>query len=138
MNVLLVEPDVLLAELYERSLQPAGHEVASVRGAQQAVMAADETPPDIVILEPLLALHNGVEFLYEFRSYTEWSGIPIVLLTRNAAAFESRYRMMQAELGICQIVAKHALLSGAVTLPQLVARHGGRRHAAACSKRIAA
>ena len=29
----------------------------------------------------MLAGHSGVEFLYEFRSYSEWRNIPVIILT---------------------------------------------------------
>ena len=41
--------------------------------------------PDMVILEPQLAEHGGVEFLYEFRSYPEWDHIPVYVFSRLTA-----------------------------------------------------
>lgn len=81
MNILLIEPDTKLAGLYKAALEQVGHEVSHVGHAQDAVHATDEKRPDVVVLELQLAAHNGVEFIYEFRSYTEWQHIPIVLLT---------------------------------------------------------
>lgn len=81
MNILLIEPNVRLGKTYKQYLEQMGHTVSLCRGAQEAVLAADGTTPDVVVLELLLAQHSGVEFLYEFRSYAEWQHVPIVLHT---------------------------------------------------------
>lgn len=81
MKILLIEPDVTLAKVYQTALERAGHSVAHTTQAQTAIQLADEVTPDVVVLELQLAQHNGIEFVYEFRSYTEWQTIPIILLT---------------------------------------------------------
>ncbi len=80
-RILLIESDTLLAQSYVAALKHRGHEVAVATGAQSAIDASDETTPDLIILELQLADHNGVEFLYEFRSYPEWRNIPIIVLS---------------------------------------------------------
>ncbi len=64
-QILLIEPDRLLAETYAQSLTGGGHRVVACAGAQAAIHAADQDCPDIVILELQLVEHSGVEFLYE-------------------------------------------------------------------------
>jgi DNA-binding response OmpR family regulator len=78
-NVLLVEPDYKLARVYRSALVSCGYEVYAALSAQAAVAAADADPPDIVVLELQLPRHNGVEFLYEFRSYADWQDVPILV-----------------------------------------------------------
>jgi CheY-like chemotaxis protein len=80
-SVLLIEPNRALGQTYLKALEHAGHRVCHVTGAQEAIQAADEREPDIVLLEMRLAVHDGVEFLHEFRSYAEWQKIPVVLNT---------------------------------------------------------
>jgi DNA-binding response OmpR family regulator len=81
MRVLLIEPDKILAETYRQALEQAGHSVSISHTAQSAVHFADESIPDVVVLELQLAGHSGVEFLYEFRSYPEWQHVPLILHT---------------------------------------------------------
>lgn len=81
MRVLLIEPDIQLGTIYRQALQRAGHIVSWQSGAQSAIEAADRQKPDVVVLELQLARHNGVEFLYEFRSYPDWEQVPIILHT---------------------------------------------------------
>lgn len=80
-RILILEPDKLLAEKYRRTFEHAGYEAAYVTSGQAAVDYADERAPDIIILELQLPAHNGLEFLYEFRSYTDWQHIPVIVNT---------------------------------------------------------
>ncbi len=80
-KVLLIEPDKLLAEVYERTLAAAGYTVQRAITAEQAIQAIDAAKPDTVVVSMELPRHNGVEFLYEFRSYSEWQTIPTIVLT---------------------------------------------------------
>jgi len=81
-QILFVEPDTILGRQYEQFFANKQFRVVVVRDAQSAILAADKDAPDIVVLEVLLARHSGIEFLYEFRSYSEWQDIPVILLSR--------------------------------------------------------
>jgi CheY-like chemotaxis protein len=80
-RVLLLEPDKLLAKTYQQALAHAGYEVYYAASGQDAIDVADEITPDLVILELQLPAHNGLEFIYEFRSYGEWQKVPIIVNT---------------------------------------------------------
>lgn len=78
-QIILLEPDALLARIYRQALEHAGHHVRIVVSAQEAVFEVDELPPDIIIAELQLVGHSGIEFLYELRSYLEWQHIPVLI-----------------------------------------------------------
>jgi DNA-binding response OmpR family regulator len=79
--ILLLEPNTLLAQTYARGLEHAGFVVQHVATAQEAIDVADKATPAVVVLELQLPLHSGIEFLHEFRSYTEWRSVPVVVNT---------------------------------------------------------
>jgi DNA-binding response OmpR family regulator len=78
-HILLVESDRILAGILTKSFKGAGHQTSWHVDPQEAVLAADENKPDVVILDLLLAGRSGTEFLYEFRSYTEWQDLPVII-----------------------------------------------------------
>lgn len=80
-RILLVEPDKILGSLYSSSLRKAGHEVVWCQNAQQAISELDQDKTSLVVLELQLALHNGIEFLYELRSYSDWAALPVIILS---------------------------------------------------------
>lgn len=109
MRILLIEPDRQLAETYRSSLVQAGFEVIPCASAQAAILAADQAPPDLVILELQLVEHSGIEFLYEFRSYPEWQDIPVLVHSHvPPAEFNSQGRLLKNELAISGYLYKPA------------------------------
>jgi len=81
MNVLLVEDDAELRGLYAEALLADGIEVTAANTAQAALDALEESRPDIVILDIMLPVHNGLTIMYEMQSYDDWSRIPIIVLS---------------------------------------------------------
>lgn len=101
MKLLLIEPDRVLATTYGRALQQAGHTVQVAATAQTAIHAADQRRPDAVIMELQLVGHSGIEFLYEFRSYEDWSAIPALVLTGvPAGEFADSWELLRDHLGV--------------------------------------
>jgi len=106
-NVLLIEPNTLLAKSYIQALQHAGHKVAHATGAQAAIDAADKQLPDVVIVEIQLPQHSGIEFLHEFRSYPEWINVPVVVNTATSPArMMLAKKPLQRDLGVVDILYK--------------------------------
>ena len=100
-NILLLEPDTVLAGMFVRALEHAGHEPYSCATAQAAIHAADDCTPDIVLLELQLVAHSGIEFLYEFRSYAEWQAIPVIILSYvPPQEFNQSAGVLQQRLGV--------------------------------------
>lgn len=81
-QILLVEPDTVLAKTYAASLQKSGHHILRAQDAQSAINATDSVTPDCIVLEIQLPQHNGVEFLYELRSHADWQAIPVIILSQ--------------------------------------------------------
>lgn len=115
MNILLIEPDKKLGGTYQRALEKEGYSVQWAAHAQDAVHLADDHRPALIVLELQLAAHNGIEFLYEFRSYPEWQGIEVILLTLVPPASLQITQEMMDTFGI-----RRCLYKPATTLKQLV------------------
>src|SRR6267142_5468877 len=100
-DILLIEPDRVLADTYRQALTADGHQVTTVSGAQAAISAADDAKPDLVVLELQLVEHSGIEFLYEFRSYTDWQTVPVIVQTQvPPGEFQDSWPLLQQELGV--------------------------------------
>jgi DNA-binding response OmpR family regulator len=100
-NVLIIEPDLVLARTYTSALTRAGHAVQLATTAQEAISLADDVRPDLVLLELQLVAHSGVEFLYEFRSYADWQSVPVAILsTVPPAEFRSCREVLYNQLGV--------------------------------------
>jgi DNA-binding response OmpR family regulator len=106
MHILLLEPDVLQASCYREALERAGHKVSHALSAQGAVQLADAQVPDAVVLELQLQGHNGVEFLYEFRSYHEWLHVPAIIHSFVSPQELARSAILATELGVVAVLHK--------------------------------
>ena len=100
-QILILEPDRILADIYRTTLEGDGHEVLMCASAQSAIFAADAIKPDLVIMELQLINHSGIEFLYEFRSYPEWQSTPVIVLSSvPPAEFADSKQLLTEELGV--------------------------------------
>lgn len=106
MNVLLIEPDKVLGQAIVESLHVQAHDVVWCRTAQSALDSLDRQTPDLVILELQLGIHNGIEFLYEMRSYPEWNSIPVIVHTINANALDERFQAAFRQIGVQAVLYK--------------------------------
>ena len=115
MQILIVEPSADLGKVLSRSLEDSGHTVSIAHTAQQGIEKADKASPDMIILELLMARHNGLEFVHELRSYAEWQKVPIILYSHISKEELGLDDELLAQLGIVKHLYKPAAsLSGLV------------------------
>ena len=100
MRIILIEPDAVLAQTYQAALSRAGWIVDWAPSAQVAIDYADEHKPDLVVLELQLVSHSGIEFLYEFRSYPEWSNVPVIVHSLVPPQSIAGYDILCKQLGV--------------------------------------
>lgn len=103
-RILFIEPDRILGANAVRIMKLAGHLLDWQVDPQVAIDSADSSHPDIIVLDLLLAGRSGVEFLYEFRSYPEWSDVPAIIYS-NVPADE--FGAENTSFGHLNIVAYH-------------------------------
>jgi two-component system phosphate regulon response regulator PhoB len=99
-QILLVEPDTVLAKTYATALQRSGHHILRAQDAQSAINATDAVTPDCIVLEIQLPSHNGVEFLYELRSHADWQQIPVIILSQLTLDRINLDQTKMEELGV--------------------------------------
>jgi DNA-binding response OmpR family regulator len=81
MRVLVIddEPDVLL--LCRVNLELAGHEVLEAPSGEQGLKLAFDERPDLVVLDLMLPVKDGLSVLEDLLSDPRTSGTPVILLT---------------------------------------------------------
>jgi DNA-binding response OmpR family regulator len=77
-RVLVVEDDEAITDVVRRALRQAGHEVRTAADGVEALDAADEFVPDLVVLDLGLPRLDGVEVSRRLRSESD---APILILT---------------------------------------------------------
>jgi DNA-binding response OmpR family regulator len=99
-RVLVVDDDPTVADVVSRYLVRDGHEVVCVADGHAALRAAEERPPDLVVLDLMLPGIDGLEVCRRLRE--RWP-VPIVMLT---ALGEETDRLIGLETGADDYVTK--------------------------------
>ncbi len=99
-DLLIIEPHQELAAVMAEYAESRGLTCEIADSAQEAVRLADDKNPKMIILEPIMPKHNGVEFIHEFRSYPDWLDIPIILYTNISRDELQLTNPMLQEIGI--------------------------------------
>ena len=110
--ILIVEDDNETRELMRRTLEGDGWDVAEARHGREALERIRERTPDVIILDLMMPVMSGFEFLGELRSVEAWRKIPVVVATAKDLTEEDRELLSSAVEAI--------LKKGAYTRDQLL------------------
>lgn len=102
-RVLLIEDDAWLAELEAGILERAGFEVSAASSGLVAIDMVDESRPDAIVADVLLAGSTVFALLHELQSYKDTDKIPVVLCTNLAEQFSAE---QLEEYGVKRVVNK--------------------------------
>ena len=79
--VLIVEDEAALATLLRYNLEREGYRVFEAGDGEEALLVADETQPDLVILDWMLPQLSGIEVCRRMRTRGHLRNTPIIMLT---------------------------------------------------------
>ena len=88
--ILVVEDDNETRELMRRTLEGDGWDVAEARHGREALERVRERTPDVIILDLMMPVMSGFEFLGELRSVQAWRNIPVIVATAKDLTGEDR------------------------------------------------
>jgi len=118
--VLICDDDPLLTELLEHRLGQRGYQTAVARDGGEALALLAKRPPDAVILESMLAVHDGHEVLRRIREDKRMKDLPVIVLS---ARKQDRDIVEALELGASDYVTKPFILDELVArLARLISR----------------
>lgn len=80
-RVLLAEDEPNIVESLTFLLERAGFEVSVASDGRQALGAALESPPDVLVLDVMLPELDGYEVLRQLRADGRAAGLPVLMLT---------------------------------------------------------
>lgn len=102
-KVLVVEDEEAISHLLKYNLTAEGFEVSVVDDGDEALMAAEDFQPDIILLDWMLPHVSGIEICRQLRARTETRNIPVIMLTARA---EEEDRLRGFEKGADDYVTK--------------------------------
>jgi two-component system phosphate regulon response regulator PhoB len=100
---LLVEDDAALAELLVWHFEREEFEVEQTADGEEALLLAQESPPDLVLLDWMIESLSGIEVCRRLRRMPDTANVPIIMLTARG---EEEDRIRGLETGADDYVTK--------------------------------
>lgn len=88
--VLIVEDDAATREVMSRVLKKEGWEVAEAENGQVALERVGQVQPELILLDLMMPVMDGFQFVRALRSHPEWRSIPVVVVTAKELTAEDR------------------------------------------------
>ena len=77
-QILIIEDEKILAEMYKDKFEEAGHQADLVFSSEQALDYLKKEKPDLILLDILLPRENGIYFLKRLKEIEGVSKIPVI------------------------------------------------------------
>ncbi len=110
-KILLVEDDVALASVYKSRLDIEGFETKGVYNGEEALSAAMEFKPDLILLDAMMPKISGFDVLDILRNTPETAQIRVIMLT---ALSQPKDKERAESLGVNDYLVKSQVVIGDV------------------------
>jgi two-component system, OmpR family, alkaline phosphatase synthesis response regulator PhoP len=80
-KILIVEDDLDILEMLGYNLEEANYQVKTATNGKEAIMAAKDFKPDLILLDYMMPYMNGLEVCNILRAYNEFNDTKIIFLT---------------------------------------------------------
>jgi CheY-like chemotaxis protein/anti-sigma regulatory factor (Ser/Thr protein kinase) len=91
--VLLVEDDPETREVMARTLEKAGWTVSEAGNGQEALDMMSGLNPRLILLDLMMPVMDGFDFLAAMRARPEWRHIPVIVITAKDLTADDRDRL---------------------------------------------
>jgi signal transduction histidine kinase/DNA-binding response OmpR family regulator len=105
--ILVVDDDDTTREIFRRTLEGAGWQVREAADGREALAALAERLPSMILLDLMMPVMDGFEFIEEYRLHPEWHAIPVVVVTARDPSAEEKQRLEGSVVRILHKGASH-------------------------------
>jgi len=92
-SVLLIEDDIETRNVMARTLKKAGWEVSEAGDGQEALDIMADLQPRLILLDLMMPVMDGFDFLAAMRARPEWQHIPVIVITAKDLTGDDRDRL---------------------------------------------
>jgi DNA-binding response OmpR family regulator len=110
-KILLVEDDTALAAVYKSRLELEGFDIREVNNGEEALSAAVEYKPDLILLDAMMPKISGFDVLDILRNTPDTSNVRIIMLT---ALSQPKDKERAEALGVDDYLVKSQVVIGDV------------------------
>ncbi|MHB1865332.1 MAG: response regulator [Candidatus Saccharimonadales bacterium] len=111
-KILLVEDDKDLIEAYALVLKAANHKIMKAYNGKQALEAIQEFNPDLILLDLLMPIKSGKDFLKEYQRDKSHKDVKIIVFSnlQDSNELEDVYKLGADRYIIKSWTGPHGLL----------------------------
>lgn len=110
-KILLVEDDTALSGVYKSRLDLEGFDIREVNNGEDALSAAIEYKPDLILLDAMMPKISGFDVLDILRNTPDTMNIRVIMLT---ALSQPKDKERAEELGVDDYLVKSQVVIGDV------------------------
>jgi DNA-binding response OmpR family regulator len=110
-KILLVEDDTALAAVYKSRLELEGFDIREVNNGEEALSAAVEYKPDLILLDAMMPKISGFDVLDILRNTPDTANVRIIMLT---ALSQPKDKERAESLGVDDYLVKSQVVIGDV------------------------
>ena len=110
-KILLVEDDTALAAVYKSRLELEGFEIREVNNGEEALSAAIDFKPDLILLDAMMPKISGFDVLDILRNTPDTTNIRVIMLT---ALSQPKDKERAEALGVDDYLVKSQVVIGDV------------------------
>lgn len=110
-KILLVEDDTALAAVYKSRLELEGFEIREVNNGEEALSAALDFKPHLILLDAMMPKISGFDVLDILRNTPETANIRVIMLT---ALSQPKDKERAESLGVDDYLVKSQVVIGDV------------------------
>lgn len=110
-KILLVEDDIALASVYRSRLELEDFETKEVHNGEEALAAAKEYKPDLILLDAMMPKISGFDVLDILRNTPETKDVKVIMLT---ALSQAKDKERAEDLGANDYLVKSQVVIGDV------------------------
>jgi signal transduction histidine kinase/CheY-like chemotaxis protein len=92
-QVLVVEDEPSIRQMVRRVLEKEGWTVREAENGKAGIHAVAENKPAVILLDLMMPVMNGFDFIRELRKNKDWQDIPVVILTAKDLTVEDRQQL---------------------------------------------
>jgi two-component system phosphate regulon response regulator PhoB len=122
-NVLVVEDEEAIRDMLVMVLEQAGFTTVAAESAAEAQSALDQEFPDLILLDWMLPVTSGVEWVRRLKKESIYQNIPVILLTARG---EEEDKVKGLEVGADDYITKPFSPKELVARIRAVLRRAGK------------
>lgn len=82
-KILIIEDDPFIRNVYDKILTKDNHRVVTAKDGQEGLDAAERHSPDLIILDMMMPVLDGIQFLEAYNIKEKHPTVKVIVLSNN-------------------------------------------------------